>query len=109
MIVAWTRVEECEQISAVFSACKLDQANCCLRSHFRITVNSHKLRRVTFKRTPAVDLIQNLFRSFLSEASIPILGVTQELFVAAGALGSIPICSRPRPDSTGAPGKEPLV
>ena len=32
---------------------------------------------------------ESFFRSFLSEASIPILGVTQELFVAAGALWSI--------------------
>jgi len=51
-------------------ACKLnqlfsDQANCCLRSHFwdhwMVHVNSHKLRRVTYKRTPAVNVIQNLF------------------------------------------------
>ena len=50
-------------------ACKLnqlsDQANCCLGSHFRdhwmVHVNSHKLRRVTYERTPAVNVIQNLF------------------------------------------------
>ena len=75
-------------------ACKLnqlsDQANCCLGSHFRdhwmVHVNSHKLRRVTYERTPAVNVIQNLFSLKLQTR---FFGVTQELFVAAGALWSI--------------------
>merc|ERR1719273_930160 len=104
MIVAWTRVEEYEQISAVFSSMHTLPSQLLfeesLSDHWMVHVNSHKLRRVNFKRTPAVTVIQNLFCSFLSEASIPILGVTQELFVAAGALRSIPSTSWPRPDST---------
>merc|ERR1719234_2241914 len=67
-----------------------------LLDHWMVHVNSHKLRRVTFKRTPPVNVIQNLFRSFFSEASI--LGVTHELFVAAGALWSI-LTSCSCPDS----------
>ena len=83
-------------------ACKLnqrsDQANCCLGSHFRdhwmVHVNSHKLRRVTYERTPAVNVIQNLFFSLKLQTRF--FGVTQELFVAAGALWSIATsCSSP--------------
>ena len=103
MIVAWTRVEEYEQISAVFSSMHTWPSQLLfeesLLDHWMVHVNSHKLRRVTFKRKLAVNVIQNLFCSFLSEASIPILGVTQELFVAAGALWSIPSTSWPRPEN----------
>lgn len=98
MIVAWTRVEEYEQISAVVSIMQTQPTfwpsqllfEESLLDHWMVHVNSHKLRRVTFKRTPAVNVIQNLFLQFSSwKASNPIWGVTQELFVAAGALWSI--------------------
>merc|ERR1719234_218614 len=61
-----------------------------LLDHWMVHVNSHKLRRVTFKHTPPINVIQNLFCSFFSdEASNPILGesyksylLQQELFGA---------------------------